>query len=56
MSEPLALIVDDEPDICELLGIAPTSLWQRLHRARLGLRQCLESNWFRARRVERPGS
>ena len=36
-----------EPDaICEQLDISDTGLWSRLHRARLGLRQCLEKNWF----------
>jgi RNA polymerase sigma-70 factor (ECF subfamily) len=29
-----------------LLGITPANLWKRLHRARLLLRQCLESGWF----------
>jgi RNA polymerase sigma-70 factor (ECF subfamily) len=33
-------------DVQELLGITPTSLWKRLQRARVQLRQCLESGWF----------
>lgn len=33
-------------DICALLGISATNLWARLHRARLGLRRCLENKWF----------
>ncbi|HRX85455.1 MAG TPA: sigma-70 family RNA polymerase sigma factor [Phycisphaerae bacterium] len=33
-------------EICTLLEISPTNLWARLHRARLGLRRCLESKWF----------
>ena len=28
-------------DVCDVLGISSASLWQRLYRARLGLRQCL---------------
>ena len=36
-----------------LLGITPANLWKRLHRARLLLRQCLESGWF-GRREETP--
>jgi RNA polymerase sigma-70 factor (ECF subfamily) len=32
--------------ICQELGIAPTNYWQILHRAKLQLRKCLESNWF----------
>ncbi len=35
-----------------LLGITPANLWKRLHRARMLLRQCLESGWF-GRRTER---
>jgi RNA polymerase sigma-70 factor (ECF subfamily) len=33
-------------DACKVLEIAPTNLWVMLHRARLRLRQCLESRWF----------
>jgi RNA polymerase sigma-70 factor (ECF subfamily) len=33
-------------EICKDLGLSPTNLWARLHRARLGLRRCLERNWF----------
>jgi RNA polymerase sigma-70 factor (ECF subfamily) len=33
-------------DICKVLGITPTNLWVALHRARGGLRNCLERNWF----------
>lgn len=33
-------------DVCKDLAIAPTNLWVMLHRARLGLRECLNSNWF----------
>ena len=32
---------------CKILGISPTNLSVRLHRARLLLRECLEKNWFR---------
>lgn len=37
----------DGEEICRITGITPAGLWQRLHRARLVLRQCLELNWFR---------
>jgi RNA polymerase sigma-70 factor (ECF subfamily) len=30
----------------DALGITPANLWKRLHRARLLLRQCLETSWF----------
>ncbi len=33
-------------EICRVLKITSSNLWARLHRARLGLRQCLENNWF----------
>ncbi len=36
-------------DVCETLKISNSNLWVRLHRARLRLRDCLESNWFAAR-------
>jgi len=35
-------------EVCETLAVSPQSLWQRLHRARLALRRCLELNWFDA--------
>lgn len=32
------------PDVvCQVLGITPTNLWARLHRARYALRQCIDS-------------
>jgi RNA polymerase sigma-70 factor (TIGR02943 family) len=34
-------------DICQELQITPTSLWQRMHRAKLQLRDCVEINWFK---------
>jgi RNA polymerase sigma-70 factor (ECF subfamily) len=33
-------------EACKAMRIAATNLWVMLHRARLRLRQCLESNWF----------
>jgi len=33
-------------EICKELGITPTNCWVLLHRARLFLRECLESNGF----------
>jgi RNA polymerase sigma-70 factor (TIGR02943 family) len=37
-------------EVCQVLDVSPTNLWARLHRARLGLRRCLEENWFARRR------
>jgi RNA polymerase sigma-70 factor, ECF subfamily len=33
-------------DICKELGITQTNCWVMLHRARMGLRLCLEQRWF----------
>jgi RNA polymerase sigma-70 factor (TIGR02943 family) len=33
-------------DICKELDVTPTHVWVLLHRARLALRQCLQTNWF----------
>lgn len=36
---------EENEKICKELQITPTNAWVMLHRARLGLRQCLELNW-----------
>ena len=36
----------DGAEVCQILDIAPTALWARLHRARLLLRRSLERRWF----------
>jgi len=33
-------------EICKDLGVTPNNLWVMLHRARMGLRRCLEMRWF----------
>jgi len=33
-------------EICKDLGVSPNNLWVMLHRARMGLRRCLELHWF----------
>lgn len=33
-------------EICRVLGISESNLWVMLHRARMALRRCLETNWF----------
>lgn len=33
-------------EICNLLNISENNLWVMLHRARMALRRCLETNWF----------
>jgi RNA polymerase sigma-70 factor (ECF subfamily) len=33
-------------EVQQVLGITPANFWKRLHRSRLLLRQCLETNWF----------
>lgn len=34
-------------EICQELGISDTNYWQLIRRAKLQLRACLETNWFR---------
>jgi len=34
-------------EICKELGITSTHCWVLLYRARMALRQCLDTNWFR---------
>ena len=36
----------DTVQLCQDLGITATNVWTMLHRARLGLRRCLDENWF----------
>lgn len=38
----------DTDEICKELAITPTNLWVMLHRARLRLRDCLQTGWFGA--------
>lgn len=48
-AEVFTLRVLDELDsqiVCKTLDITSTNMAVRLHRARLGLRECLERNWF----------
>lgn len=33
-------------EICALLNISENNLWVMLHRARMALRRCIETNWF----------
>lgn len=33
-------------EICSALNISENNLWVMLHRARMALRRCLETNWF----------
>lgn len=33
-------------ETCKVLGLSPSNLWVLMHRARLRLRQCLETGWF----------
>ena len=36
----------DSKEICAALNISESNLWVMLHRARMALRRCLETNWF----------
>jgi RNA polymerase sigma-70 factor (ECF subfamily) len=37
-------------EICKDLGVSPNNVWVMLHRARMGLRRCLEVRWFANKR------
>lgn len=41
---------EETDDICRAEGISASNCWVILHRARLGLRSCLELHWFGGRR------
>lgn len=42
----MKMIDDAESDeVCKELGITSSNLWVMLHRARLKMRNCIESNW-----------
>ena len=43
MREHLGL---DTGEICKELGVTATHCWVLLYRARMALRQCLDTNWF----------
>lgn len=34
-------------EICQELDISPTNFWQIVHRAKLQLRECVDTNWFK---------
>ena len=36
-------------DICKELKVTSTNCWVMLHRARLSLRECLQTKWFGAK-------
>jgi RNA polymerase sigma-70 factor (ECF subfamily) len=40
-------MIDEAPsdEICKELNITPSNVWVMMHRARLKLRNCIESNW-----------
>ena len=45
----LRVLDEAAPDeVCRALAISPANLWVLLHRARLGLVRCLQTNWFDA--------
>ena len=41
----------DTAEICKQLGISTGNCWVILHRARIGLRECLENRWFQGETV-----
>jgi RNA polymerase sigma-70 factor (TIGR02943 family) len=43
----------ESKEICAILAISENNLWVMLHRARMGLRECLALNWFENPTVRR---
>jgi len=41
----------DTDEICRQLGLSSSNCWVILHRARAGLRECLEDHWFKGARA-----
>jgi len=41
----------DTGEICRQLGISTSNCWVILHRARMGLRECLENRWFQGEAI-----
>jgi len=37
----------DSSEICEALCLTASNFWVMMHRARMSLRRCMESNWFK---------
>ncbi len=37
----------DTEEVCQEMDVTPTNLWTMLHRARSGLRRCLDTHWGR---------
>lgn len=41
----------ESKELCAMLNISENNLWVMLHRARMALRRCLETNWFEAKKI-----
>jgi RNA polymerase sigma-70 factor (ECF subfamily) len=41
----------ESKEVCALLNITENNLWVMLHRARMALRRCLETHWFKKNKV-----
>jgi len=41
------VLSNDTAAICEVLQLSNSNFWVMMHRARMGLRRCMELNWFR---------
>jgi len=42
----------ESEEICKELGITPSNLWVRLHRARLGLAKCVGAKWHQNKEAD----
>ena len=45
----------DSEKICNELGISPSNLWVRMHRARLGLAKCVSEKWGVQQEIQNVG-
>lgn len=41
------LMDNNGEQICQELNITPSNFWQIIHRAKLRMRDCIETNWFK---------
>jgi RNA polymerase sigma-70 factor (ECF subfamily) len=37
----------DTVEVCEILQLSASNFWVMMHRARMGLRRCMELNWYK---------
>jgi len=43
----------DANEVCQAVGMSEANYWVTMHRARLRLRECLDTRWFNAKKQEK---